>query len=361
MKTLLLLSDAQSVHTQKWAEFMAEQANYNTHLFSLNAPTDDWYQKHPITLHIASVKNKSITGKLRYLTAVKQLKDIIKTIKPNLVHAHYATSYGMLGRISGFHPFIISVWGSDVYEFPTKSILHKAILRRNLRAADLICSTSAAMARQTSKYSSKQIHVVPFGVDCSRFSQREKTETSTITIGTVKTLEQTYGIDLLLKAFAILTKKQPQILLELKIAGQGSQLDALKKLAIELEIQHQVDFAGKIPHNQVPDFLRSLDVFVALSRRESFGVAVIEAAACGCPVVVSNVGGLPEVVQHGETGFLVASESPEAAADAMEKLVLDKKLRVNFGIAARTFVENNYNWAHNAGMMDSLYHQILRA
>ncbi len=109
-------------------------------------------------------------------------------------------------------------------------------------------------------------------------------------------------------------------------------------------IQEATDFIGVVPHASVPDELRKLDVYVALSRSESFGVAVIEASACGLPVVVSNVGGLPEVVEQGVTGFIVPSEDPAAAADALEQLLASKELRERMGSAGRDRVERLYAW-----------------
>jgi glycosyltransferase involved in cell wall biosynthesis len=87
-----------------------------------------------------------------------------------------------------------------------------------------------------------------------------------------------------------------------------------------------------------------LDIYVALSRQESFGVAVIEAGAAGRPVVVSNVGGLPEVVRDGETGFIVPPNDPDAAADALERLVRDQLLRRQMGEAGAQHVAKNYSW-----------------
>ena len=93
--------------------------------------------------------------------------------------------------------------------------------------------------------------------------------------------------------------------------------------------------AGPVPHEKVPDILGQLDIYVAASRWESFGVAVLEAAACGLPVVVSDVGGLPEVVEHGITGFVVRREDPGSVADALIRLVSSGELRRRMGDAAR--------------------------
>ncbi len=97
----------------------------------------------------------------------------------------------------------------------------------------------------------------------------------------------------------------------------------------------------------MPAELNKLDVYVALSRThsESFGVAVIEASACGLPVVVADVGGLPEVVERDLTGFIVPPNDPAAAAKAIARLIGDGQLRRRMGDAGRAHVAAHYEWS----------------
>ncbi len=155
---------------------------------------------------------KGEASKIEYVKALPALKQAIKAFQPDVVHAHYATSYGMLGASSGFHPLIISVWGSDIYEFPIKSFLHKSFLKRNLRKADYIWSTGEAMAKEASKYTSKNIDITPFGIDLNAFKPmnvKSLFNDEDIVIGTIKSLESNYRIDLLIGAFEILNKNIP--------------------------------------------------------------------------------------------------------------------------------------------------------
>ena len=108
--------------------------------------------------------------KLSYFRTISQAKALIKEVNPDIVHAHYASSYGTICSFACKRPYYLSVWGSDVYEFPQKSFLHKAILKRSLDKATWIMSTSRAMAVETHKYTSKEIAITPFGVDMSLFN-----------------------------------------------------------------------------------------------------------------------------------------------------------------------------------------------
>ncbi|MCD7873785.1 MAG: glycosyltransferase [Acidaminococcaceae bacterium] len=143
--------------------------------------------------------------------------------------------------------------------------------------------------------------------------------------------------------------------LKLLIVGEGSQKTYLKKLAEDLGIAEDSVFTGKIVHSLVPVYDNMLSISVSVSNSESFGVAVIEASACEKPVVVSNVGGLPEAVEDGVTGLIVPPRNPEKTALAIEKLILDSSLRAEMGKAGRKRAFQLYNWHNNVQQMISIY------
>lgn len=368
---LLLLSDAYSIHTIKWAKSLSKKG-IEIAIFSLNYNENEgnpYQHNNKIKIYYCADKNakKRSSGfaKISYLKALPRLKQVIKEFKPNIVHAHYASSYGLLGALSGFHPFILSVWGSDVFDFPNISFLHKAVIKYNLAKADKILSTSKVMAIETNKYTDKEVIVTPFGIDLDKFKPVKVNSLfnkNDIVIGTVKTLEEKYGIEYLIKAFAIVKDKHKYLPLKLLIVGAGSLSMVLKKLTYDLGIEKDTIFTGKIAHELVPiyDNMLSVSVSVSVSNSESFGVAVIEASACGKPVVVSDVGGLPEVVKDGITGIVVPPSNPQKTAEAIEKLVLDVKLRKKMGEAGRKRVDKLYDWNKNVEQMIEIYKTIKR-
>ena len=152
--------------------------------------------------------------------------------------------------------------------------------------------------------------------------------------------------------------RHPELPLKLLIVGDGSERKNLENLADGLGIAEKVYFAGMADYSKVPYFNKMLDVYAALSNYESFGVAVIEAQSCGKPVVVSDAGGLPEVVEDGVTGFVVERKNAEAAAEKLEKLVLDAALRERMGNAGRERVLKLYDWNENVAQMMKIYSKI---
>lgn len=359
---ITLLANAVSIHTIQWVVYM-KKAGVDVSVISQDDATSEFPKDVPI--YVMPYK-----GNLGYFLNVFFVKKLLKKIKPDIVHAHYASGYGTLARLVDFHPYVLSVWGSDVYDFPYKSRLHHWLVQKNLYAADKLSSTSYCMMEQTLKIAPKlqPFDVVPFGVDIDKFVPIDNIKNQNeIVIGTVKTLSEKYGIDLLIKAFAILKNNlqssNPDIAikLRLRIVGGGILEQELKILTQNLGIDDVTTFVGKVSHKKVPDELNKLDIYVALSRwdSESFGVAVIEAGAIKLPTVVANVGGLPEVVKHQQTGFVVAKENPNVAAEVLELLVLDERKRNEMGKTAQKFVYENFSWENCVQKMLNLYKTVI--
>ncbi len=373
--TILLLANHASPHIIKWASALA-QRGYRTAVFSLTA--EEVYHYPPelgievisagIPLSAIRTKGSQLT-KLRYLKTVSLLKRTIARLEPDIVHAHRAPSYGLLGVLSGFRPLITSVWGEDIFSFPEKSPLHRWELSYVLARGGTILSTSRVMADETRRYTDKEVQVTPFGIDLETFRPFEasagqidaKFRENDIIVGTVKTLEARYGVDYLVRAFARLMERRPELPLKLLVVGGGSQHEELQRLAAELVLEERTVFTGRVPFAKIPRYHNMLDVavFASVTDSESFGVAVIEASACERPVVVSDVGGLPEVVADGETGIIVPRRDAERTAEAVERLVDDPVLREKMGKAGRSRVKELYDWERNVDLMCSIYDDVV--
>lgn len=355
------LSDINSVHTHKWINFFKSKS-YDIHVISLSPGEYEGVTVHSLEVNENLVRQKVESGKIEYLKKIRKVKKLVEEIKPDILHAHYATSYGLLGAMTNFHPFIISVWGSDVYEFPIKSFLHKSILKHNLKKADYILSTSNVMKEETKKYTHKDIKVTPFGVDTNKFIPpiNEKKIKDEIIIGTIKSLEQLYGIEFLIRAFSKVKNANENLVLKLRIGGRGSQEEYLKKLCIELDIDKDVTFLGFLSEKEVINEFQSFDIAVFPSIFESFGVAALEAQACEVPVVVSDAGGLMESTKPNVTSLVAKKESVDSLYNEIQKLVHNQKLRKDMGIAARKFVEENYDITNNFNDIDLIYKDILK-
>jgi len=365
---ILLLADSNSPHTLRWSKSIRD-CNHTVGIFSLHTPDHELY-KDTADISLFSLnasrelqtKGERSISKLIYLKAKKKVKQIIKEFKPDIVHSHYASSYGLIGALSGFHPYIVSLWGGDVFSFPKKSIIYKQILKYSLSKADKILSTSRIMKEEASRYTDNEILLTPFGIDIDRFTPRKINslfKADDLVIGTIKTLEKNYGVNFLIEAFALVKKKFSNKPLKLLIAGKGTQRNFLEDMVKKLGLENDTIFAGYIDHNNVQDYHNMLDIYVAMSLEESFGVAVLEASACGKPVIVSNVGGLPEVVEDRKTGFIVEKGNSKALADSLSKLIDEPELAASMGNEGRKKVIKEYDWNESVNKMISIYKTIL--
>jgi glycosyltransferase involved in cell wall biosynthesis len=363
-KRVLLIGDAGSVHLERWASGMHARG-FTIALFSLRAPANPGeYSKNNITVFLpgfsfqADTFWSSLVSKIAYIRALPALKRAIRVFKPDVIHAHYASSYGLLGALSGFHPFCISVWGSDVLAFPEINSLTARILRHNLAKADRILVTSHELFRATQKFTRKNPEIIPFGIDPSLYESADHSAGKPLTFGSAKALTPVYGHDIALKAFALIHDQLPQESRFL-IAGSGRDESELKALCVDLGISEKTFFSGHLNKESIPAFLSKLDVLVNLSRSESFGVIVLEAAASEVPAIVSDTGGLKEVVRDRETGILVKSENTAEAAEAMLLLATNRELRLKMGSAARKFACEQYNWTDSLEKMSTVYFSLL--
>ncbi len=364
MKKICLLAGASSVHTMRWANAFVDRG-FDVHLISLHKPLVGYDPR--VNMHLIS-----LPPTIGYFWCWSRVRRLLREIDPDILNTHYASGYGTLGRLAGFRPCVLSVWGSDVYEFPDKSRFHRNILLKNLKFADHLCSTSNVMADRVRQVwpEASPISVTPFGIECDRFAPRPQSERGGfVTIGTVKTLAPKYGISTLIRAFASaraqIATRCPDLSerLRLRLVGDGPQRAELERLASDLGVLDVTTFVGKVPHASVPDELAKLDVYCAFSEyeSESFGVAIVEASACELPVIVSRVGGLVEVTRHMETGIHVNRGDVEQAASAIARLAEDEDLRCQLGKAGRRFVSSNFDWNENVDrLLDVLSTYSLR-
>ena len=234
---ICFVAPANNYHIKKWSSWFASQ-QHEVHIISFTQETIQNVTIHYINSGVVSISD-SYTKKLKYLLYAKEIRKIINEIKPDIINAHYATSYGAVMALTGIDNYILSVWGYDIYNFPKKSIFHRLLLQYALKKATHIFSTSKAMAVETQKYTNKTIDITPFGVDVELFNPNKRNRNTRynyskdrFVVGTIKALSPKYGIDYLIKAVAIVQKSHSEIPIQLRIAGKGDYEKEYRELAI---------------------------------------------------------------------------------------------------------------------------------
>lgn len=316
---IAFISSGNSIHVKKIANWLVKK-NYNITLYTLpnhNKLLEDFDKK-------VKIVKLPFAGKKGYYLNVPFLRKELKKENYDLINCHYASGCGTMARLTGIHPISLAVFGADVYDYPYKSKLNMKRVIKNLDNADVITSTSYVMVEKIHEYYNKpkNIYVTPFGVDLNKFYPQEVEKEDYFEFGIVKKIEHKYGIDILLKAYKAFRDEIPESKTKLVIYGRGSAAEEYKALTSDLGLEESVEFRGFIQNELVPKALSHMDVACFPSRldSESFGVAAVEAMACGTPVIASDASGFTEVIEDGKTGIIVPKEDVNAFKEAMKKV-----------------------------------------
>jgi len=261
---------------------------------------------------------------------------------------------------------VIKVHGSDIHDVDTKC--RKLLTSWALRKSNIVLSVSEDLAEKMHSDFSvplDKIEVVRNGIDKDKFFPIAKKSANkilgqldpdTFNILFVGNLKPEKCPHVLLEAFSELTKKKRKIKkITLHFVGGGPLEVMLKENISKLGVQEAVVFHGVISHDQIPLFINAVDVLVLPSLREGMPNVVLESLACGTPVVASSVGGIPEVLANGETGFLAA---PGDAKDLMCKL--ENAIDMDWDKNVVSESSGNCSWKDTAIKINTIMNEIIR-
>ena len=214
-----------------------------------------------------------------------------------------------------------------------------------------------AMARLYGADAGK-VSLVPCGVDLSLFRPLDQNsvrarlglngEKILLYVGRIEPLK---GLELLVETAAQMDSDESVRVVVVGADANGDrEMDRVKRLAKERDLEDQIDFVGQVDHNELPLYYNAADVCVVPSYYESFGLVALESMACGTPVVATRVGGLSTIIHHGRTGYLKSWRCPEAFANSVEMIISSDGLQQSMGEAARKRAEG-MGWDNVAAMM----------
>lgn len=233
-----------------------------------------------------------------------------------------------------------------------RSAALRAGLRRALRKADVVTACSEFVMRGLAEFEEIRApsFVIPNGVEPNDFAGvSPATELGPYVLGVGRLVPQK-GFDVLIDAFA----SDELLELSLVLAGEGFERDRLQARATELGIDSRIRFAGAVDRSRVAELLRGARVFAFPSRREPFGIALLEAMAAGAPAVATAAGGVPEFACDGENALLVQPDDAKALAAAIARFAFDSELRdrvITGGLATA----EAHAWGRIAARYEGIY------
>ncbi|WP_459938122.1 GT4 family glycosyltransferase PelF [Desulfonatronum parangueonense] len=293
-----------------------------------------------------------------FLGPMLRIWNAMRSFKPHVVHTHhlYQLFYSWPGALLCGARLIHT-------EHEYYSLLPEKY-RSRLHRISRFCNAVTGVNKETSdflvqkvKISKSKVHTIVNGIDLQKFKNsscnREQfgIAADDLVAGIVARLHPVKDHSMLLHAFRTVVDKLPKA--KLLIVGDGAERENLEKQRDALGLEHNVKFLGT--RSDIPNILSCIDLFVLASWKEGLPLSILEAMAAGKPVVATDVGGVPSVVNNSNSGIIVPHRNPEAMAEAILQMLFNKNNMERYGSAGRRYVEDNYSLDKSISKYASLY------
>lgn len=349
---ICLFADGESIHTQRWCQHFFDNG-HDVHLITFK-------NINILNINVHYIKGVDINvsgGNWKVVLKYKQVKEIIKKIQPQVLHSLYATSYGFVGALSGFHPYIVTPLGTDILISPNQSFIYRAILKYVFKKADVITSMAPHLKSAILKFGGKKEKItdILFGINTAIFNKDKRIlSEKEFVICSTRNFEPVYNIPHFLNAIALLKDKISK--LKVNIIGYGSLKDDLIQLSKDLKIDHIVNFYGKVSQSKVVEVLNQSHVFVSVSLSDGNSLSLIEAMACGTYPVVTDILANRQWITDGVNGSFVNINDVGGLEQCLENSyknynsIIDKAL-----IESDKIIAQKGTWNANMTKMEEIY------
>lgn len=288
-------------------------------------------------------------------------KYYLRHLKPDIVLGCMATKYGFYTALSGFEPFILIVWGSDIVMVPQRFMLFRFMAGYSLRKADAVVLDSDVQRQAAIKLGCDPKKIVQFAwFDSEKVRiTRSRTEVrnqlgfnNNLIVMCTRSHESIYGVDYFIESF-------PQVLKEVQEArfvllGEGRLTQHLKSKVKELKMGKYVKFLGRVPQNDVATYLNASDIYVSTSFSDGTSASLLEAMLCKLPPIVTDIAGNREWIRNGINGFLIPAADSKRLAERIILLAKEKGLRQKVGENAQSTVKEKVNWKEASHTLQNL-------
>jgi glycosyltransferase involved in cell wall biosynthesis len=358
------VGDAGSIHMQRWVKYFADKG----HKVCLISPRP-YAGEVPKNIELHVLKLISGVRFINNLLCVIQIRRIINRTKPDILHAHHVTSSGFWSALCGFHPYVLTAWGSDIVIQPKKSKLVRRKAVFALKKAEIItCDADHMVDRMEELGASRgKIKVIYFGVDTKKFSGKQsdpalrtklKIPLDSPIVISLRSLTPLYDLETLVKAAPEVLKKIPTA--RIVIVGDGEQRSYLEDLAASLGVEGGIIFTGAITAAEMPQYLATADVYVSTSLSDAgLAASTAEAMASELPVVITDFGDNNLWVQEDKGGFLVPLKSPDKLAEKIICLLKDKDIRIKFGKFNRRVINEKNDYYNEMEKVENFYQTLI--
>jgi glycosyltransferase involved in cell wall biosynthesis len=291
------------------------------------------------------------------------LKRVVEEISPDVFHAHYVVEHGFYGSFVGFHPYVVSAWGSDLLVESQKAA-GRRIARRALGAADLVTANDVSLARRAIELGVPQERVAvvhlgiePFFLQAGEQSVNLRPDVPLApTIVSTRAHERLYHVDAIIRAFARIKARVPDA--RLVVAGHGSQTSDLRSLVRNLGVDSSVEFRGQLEPAVLAVVLADAHVYVSVPSSDSLALSNLEAMAAGAYPIVAGLPSIDGWVTDGDNGLCVTPGDVSTLAEAMLAALSDAPRRQRAVAVNRAKVELEGLREPNMLLMERHYYRL---
>jgi glycosyltransferase involved in cell wall biosynthesis len=359
---LAYLSIGRHIHTERWLTWFVRRG-HEVHLLTIQPGPLPGVEVHDIMPLVTWPKP------LRYALGLIKVKSILRRLAPDLLHTHFLTGYGYWGVFSGRRPFLITVWGDDVYVTPHQTALKNRLARMALKEADYVTGDSKDIIKACVDLGARadRVEVVQWGVDFDKFnpevpasSVRDRLGIPTdapIVLSTRSFTQPYYNIDLVVETAVRIHEMHPKV--HYIVAGLEGDDARFRDQAETAGMTGWIHWVGRIPHPELPAYLNAASVFLSVPSVDATAVSLLEAMACGTPVVATNLPSAVEWIRDGETGLTVPVRDADALVDAVDQFLSDPDLGGRLGRRAHDEVRAHANHDRNMSRVEDIYYRLV--
>jgi L-malate glycosyltransferase len=302
----------------------------------------------------------------KYPSALSGLRKVINRIQPDLIQAGPIQSCALLASLSKFHPLVSTSWGSDLLVEAERNLWNRWTTRFVMRHSDVLVGDCEAVRQKAILFGMdpQRIITFPWGVDLDHFKPRPTPSTGTVILLSTRSWEPIYGVEVIGRAFGMAVQAirqrsevpfrndqqqsgQDQLDLRLVMLGNGSQANLLKEIFKQYRIENLVTFPGQVGQAELPAMYHQSDLYISASFSDGTSISLLEAMACGRPVLVSDIPGNQEWVRPGENGWLFPAGDAGALARGILTAIEQRNRLPEMGMAARRLAEQKADWKNN--------------
>ena len=366
---LVFFGDANSIHVHRWAGWFAAHG----HAVTLLVP-----DRFPIKAELpAEIEVKRFRayyqGRFRpwgYIAEERSLRRIIRDLKPDVVHGHFLTEYGWHAWMSGFHPYAITVWGSDVTMSLRRSRRTAFYGRVALRSADLVTGDSVALVEDTIAAGARRerTHLVQFGVDTGRFSPGPDPIALRARLGLAgrrvifapRLIRPLYRHGVAVEAMAGLPDDVSLLMGRYQV--DEAELASVMERAERLGVSGRIVVVPGIDHAEMPDFYRLADVVLSIPMSDATPVSLLEALSCGRPMVATDLPSIREWMGDLDPQSLVPVDDVAATSAAISRILgLAPAERASLVDRGRAIVEARAGQDVHMTRVEAMYREMAAA